>query len=183
MESSHLILFFNLLHLLLDEVIITLIFFQELRIFRCNIRPAERHEVVDVLAQTQAAGRPFTFSFWVGGRSIPSTGGVCRAQVTFYERDGFRGQTFTVDNVVPNFAPLGFNDKARSAIVEHGRWEVCEDIHFRGNCVVLVPGSYDFHVAYTLVGLAAGLLVARISAAFCSDSTGTPLISETRSGG
>ena len=46
------------------------------------------------------------------------------AQVTFYEGDGFRGRAFTVDNVVPNFAPLGFNDRARSAIVDRGRWQV-----------------------------------------------------------
>ncbi len=65
------------------------------------------------------------------------------AQVTFYEGDGFRGRTFTVDNVVPNFDPLGFNDRARSAIVDRGNWEVCEDAGFRGRCVVLRPGNYD----------------------------------------
>jgi uncharacterized protein YcfJ len=65
------------------------------------------------------------------------------AQVTFYEGDGFRGRAFTVDNVVPNFAPLGFNDRARSAIVDRGRWQVCEDSDFRGRCVILRPGSYE----------------------------------------
>ena len=42
-----------------------------------------------------------------------------------------------------NFAPLGFNDRARSAIVSGGRWEVCEDADFAGRCVVLRPGNYD----------------------------------------
>ena len=65
------------------------------------------------------------------------------AQVTFYEGDGFRGRTFTVNNVVPNFDPLGFNDRARSAIVDRGSWEVCEDAGFQGRCVVLNPGSYE----------------------------------------
>ena len=65
------------------------------------------------------------------------------AQVTFYEGDGFHGRTFTVDNVVPNFAPLGFNDRARSAIVDRGSWEVCEDAGFQGRCVVLSPGRYE----------------------------------------
>jgi uncharacterized protein YcfJ len=65
------------------------------------------------------------------------------AQVTFYEGDGFRGRTFTVDNVVPNFAPLGFNDRARSAIVDRGSWEVCEDAGFEGRCVILRTGSYE----------------------------------------
>ncbi|HVN34737.1 MAG TPA: beta/gamma crystallin-related protein [Casimicrobiaceae bacterium] len=65
------------------------------------------------------------------------------AQVTFYEGDNFHGRTLTVDRVVPNFAPLGFNDRARSAIVSGGSWEACEDADFRGRCVILRPGSYD----------------------------------------
>ncbi len=64
------------------------------------------------------------------------------AQVTFYEGEGFRGRAFTADRTIWNFEPLGFNDKARSAIVQGGRWEVCEDARFEGRCVVLRPGSY-----------------------------------------
>ena len=65
------------------------------------------------------------------------------AQITFYEGDGFHGRTFTVDNVVPNFQPLGFNDRARSAIVDSGTWQVCEHADFQGRCVILGPGRYD----------------------------------------
>lgn len=65
------------------------------------------------------------------------------AQVTFYEGDGFQGRSFTVDRTVPNFDPLGFNDRARSVVVERGRWVACEDAGFQGRCVVLRPGSYD----------------------------------------
>jgi len=65
------------------------------------------------------------------------------AQVTFYEGSNFHGRSFTVDSVVPNFDPLGFNDRARSAIVSGGSWEACEDAGFRGHCVILRPGSYD----------------------------------------
>ena len=64
-------------------------------------------------------------------------------QVTFYDGDGFSGRAFTVDNVTANFAPLGFNDRARSAIVERGTWEVCEHAGFEGRCVILGPGNYD----------------------------------------
>lgn len=64
------------------------------------------------------------------------------AQVTFYEREGFRGRTFTADRQVWNFDRFGFNDRASSAIVERGRWEVCEDARFSGRCVVLRPGQY-----------------------------------------
>jgi uncharacterized protein YcfJ len=65
------------------------------------------------------------------------------AQVTFYEGEGFRGRAFRVDNTIMNFDRTGFNDRARSAIVDRGRWEVCEDARFEGRCTVLRPGNYE----------------------------------------
>ena len=64
------------------------------------------------------------------------------AQITFYEREDFAGRTFTAENQVGNFERAGFNDRASSAVVLRGRWEVCEDAGFRGRCVVLRPGRY-----------------------------------------
>jgi len=64
------------------------------------------------------------------------------AQVTFYEQEGFLGQSFTTDAQVENFARSGFNDRASSAIAFGERWEVCEDARFRSRCVVLRPGRY-----------------------------------------
>ncbi|MFS8084804.1 MAG: beta/gamma crystallin-related protein [Acidobacteriota bacterium] len=64
------------------------------------------------------------------------------AQITFYESEEFRGRAFTVDKQVNDFARLGFNDRASSAVVERGRWEVCEHARFEGRCVVLRRGSY-----------------------------------------
>jgi uncharacterized protein YcfJ len=64
------------------------------------------------------------------------------AQVTFYQDDGFRGQSFTTDRDVGNFQRFGFNDRASSVVVQGERWEVCEDARFEGRCVVLRPGRY-----------------------------------------
>ena len=64
------------------------------------------------------------------------------AQITLYEHDGFRGRAFTTGREVSNFEHTGFNDRASSVIVEHGRWEVCDDARFRGHCVVLREGNY-----------------------------------------
>jgi uncharacterized protein YcfJ len=64
------------------------------------------------------------------------------AQVTFYSQDGFRGRTFVVSGPIDNFDRSGFNDRASSAIVERGRWEVCEHAGFNGRCVLLRPGQY-----------------------------------------
>ncbi len=69
--------------------------------------------------------------------------GQAVAQVTFYEGEGFRGRTFSARGSVGNLARSGFNDRASSAVVDGGRWEVCEDANFGGRCVVLRRGSYD----------------------------------------
>ena len=65
------------------------------------------------------------------------------AQVTFYEREGFAGRSFTTDSRVDDLARPGFNDRASSVVVTSRRWEVCEDRGFGGRCVVLRPGRYD----------------------------------------
>jgi uncharacterized protein YcfJ len=65
------------------------------------------------------------------------------AQVTFYEGEGFHGRAFTTNGAVPDFTRKGFNDRASSAVVDGGRWEVCVDSQFRGRCVILRQGAYD----------------------------------------
>jgi uncharacterized protein YcfJ len=64
------------------------------------------------------------------------------AQVTLYEHDGFQGRSFTTQKQVADFQRLGFNDRASSVIVTAERWEACDDLRFRGRCVVLRPGQY-----------------------------------------
>jgi hypothetical protein len=64
------------------------------------------------------------------------------AQVTFYERDGFDGRSFSTTKQIGNFERYGFNDRASSVIVLRDRWEVCENAKFSGRCVVLRPGRY-----------------------------------------
>lgn len=64
------------------------------------------------------------------------------ASITFYERDGFQGRSFTASRQVGNFERAGFNDRASSVIVTGERWEVCDNARFQGRCVVLRPGQY-----------------------------------------
>ena len=72
------------------------------------------------------------------------------AQITFYEREGFQGQSFTADGQIGNLQRYGFNDLASSVQVLRDRWEVCEDAGFNGRCVVLRPGRYS---SLTAMGL------------------------------
>ena len=71
-------------------------------------------------------------------------------QITFYEREGFQGRSFTTDKQVGNFDRFGFNDRASSVVVIGDRWEVCEDARFSGRCVVLRPGRYPSLAAMNL---------------------------------
>ena len=64
------------------------------------------------------------------------------SQAVLYENEGFQGRTFTADNAVSDFVRSGFNDRASSVVVRGTRWEVCDDVGYRGRCVVLRPGQY-----------------------------------------
>ena len=64
------------------------------------------------------------------------------AGVTFYEGENFGGRSLTMDGTVPNFVERGFNDRARSLVVDGAPVEVCVDINFNGGCTVLNPGRY-----------------------------------------
>ena len=64
------------------------------------------------------------------------------ADATFYSREGFRGESLRLEGRTGNFAREGFNDRASSARIDRGRWEVCEHARFEGRCVVLRRGDY-----------------------------------------
>lgn len=63
-------------------------------------------------------------------------------QVTFYERDGFRGRSFSTTTDVGDFRRTGFNDRASSVMVMGDRWEICDDVGYAGHCMYLRPGNY-----------------------------------------
>ena len=65
------------------------------------------------------------------------------AGVTFFETENYGGRQFTANGTVPNFVDMGYDDVARSAIVDGGPVEVCFDINFGGGCTILQPGSYS----------------------------------------
>ena len=64
------------------------------------------------------------------------------AQVTFYQNENFQGQTFTAEGQVGDLQRSGFNDRASSAVVKGGSWEVCDNVNFSGRCVIMRPGNY-----------------------------------------
>ncbi|MYN05889.1 glycine zipper 2TM domain-containing protein [Massilia sp. FT127W] len=70
-------------------------------------------------------------------------GGQAMAQITLYQNEGWRGRAVSISSTSDDLRRVGFNDRASSVVVEKGRWEVCEDAGFRGQCRILKRGSYE----------------------------------------
>ncbi len=62
-------------------------------------------------------------------------------RVVLYEDRNFGGQAFVVTTTMTQLR--GFNDKAGSARVEGGNWELCEDDRFGGRCVTITQDVSD----------------------------------------
>jgi hypothetical protein len=63
-------------------------------------------------------------------------------EITLYTHDNFGGPAMTVRESVNDLVPAGFNDRVSSVQVRSGRWQLCKDINFSGQCIVLEPGEY-----------------------------------------
>ena len=64
------------------------------------------------------------------------------AEITLYGQEDFRGRSFTTEAPVRNLERVNFADRASSAIVRGGRYEICDGRGFEGKCMVLRPGQY-----------------------------------------
>ena len=76
------------------------------------------------------------------GMGVAAVTTAAGAQVTLYDTTRFGGQAFEVNQTMPNLADTPFNDKAWSAIVHQGSWQLCADAFFVGHCETLVTGEY-----------------------------------------
>ncbi len=68
--------------------------------------------------------------------------GAQAAEVALYEQPGFQGRQLTLRGAAADFASVGFNDRASSAVVISGVWEFCSDAEFRGYCQTFGRGEY-----------------------------------------
>ncbi len=64
------------------------------------------------------------------------------AEITFFERDGFRGRTLTLRGHTPDLKNFGFNDRISSLAVRSGTWQLCTEPEFAGACINVAPGEY-----------------------------------------
>jgi beta/gamma crystallin len=64
------------------------------------------------------------------------------AEITIYKQPQFSGGGVTVKGATRDLGPLGVTDQASSLVVRGGRWEVCTQPDFNGDCRTLEPGKY-----------------------------------------
>lgn len=65
-----------------------------------------------------------------------------RARVILFDGLDLQGASIPLHDDVVNLGQLGFNDRARSMLIEAGTWQFCVDAHFGGRCRVYGPGQY-----------------------------------------
>jgi hypothetical protein len=64
-----------------------------------------------------------------------------RSRLVLFDDTGFRGHSFVVDDMTPSLRALG--NRARSAKVYGGMWEICDGDRFRGHCETIIDGLPD----------------------------------------
>ena len=63
-------------------------------------------------------------------------------EIFLFENVNFQGRQISLRGPAANVSSLGFNDRTASIVVRSGRWEVCSDDNFRGECAIFEPGQY-----------------------------------------
>ena len=71
-----------------------------------------------------------------------AAGAAAAAEITLYENDNYNGRRVQANASISNLANANFNDRASSATIRDGQWQVCSDAYFGGRCVTLGPGNY-----------------------------------------
>jgi hypothetical protein len=71
-----------------------------------------------------------------------AAGTVQAAEMTVYKQPNYTGQQLTLRGDANSLAGAGFEDQISSIVVRSGRWQVCSQPDFKGDCVVLARGEY-----------------------------------------
>ena len=99
---------------------------------RCVVLGPGRYPTLEVMGMNDAI-----VSLRPKAAEAPQAG----AEITLFGREGFVGRSFVTQEQVRNLERHDFNNRASSAIVLGGRFEICDGPAFEGRCMVLRPGQ------------------------------------------
>ena len=84
--------------------------------------------------------RPYQFALMLSTALLAQAAHA--GEVTLFSGYDLSGRESIVRGDVGNLQSQGFNDRAMSLMVHAGRWEVCTDADFRGECRVFESGPH-----------------------------------------
>ena len=64
------------------------------------------------------------------------------AEIRVYKQPNFSGEGIAIRGAAVNLADANFQDQISSLEVRGGRWQLCTQPNFKGDCVVIGPGDY-----------------------------------------
>lgn len=73
---------------------------------------------------------------------VGGPGGGAQGRVVLFDGLDLRGASMPLHGDIVNLGELGFNDRARSMVIEAGTWQFCEHANFAGRCRMYGPGQY-----------------------------------------
>lgn len=79
----------------------------------------------------------------IGGGGVGGGGGNSTSGIVLYQWIELAGRSIALTGNVNNLDELRFNDRASSAVVSRGTWQICSDANFGGSCGTFPPGRYD----------------------------------------
>jgi hypothetical protein len=71
-----------------------------------------------------------------------AAGAATAAELRVYKQPNFSGAGLVIRNNANDLADSGFQDQISSIEVRSGRWQLCTQPDFRGDCVVIGRGDY-----------------------------------------
>jgi hypothetical protein len=63
--------------------------------------------------------------------------------VELFSRARFGGESLPFGHDIKDLGEFSFNDRAGSLVVHTGTWKFCQDVRYRGRCVIMRPGRYE----------------------------------------
>jgi hypothetical protein len=79
-------------------------------------------------------------TFFVAGLAL--AGAAQAAEITIYKQPNFAGGEQTFNRDYTSLQGSGIYDQSKSVVVRSGRWQVCSQPEFQGDCQVLERGQY-----------------------------------------
>ena len=74
--------------------------------------------------------------------ALATAGAVQAAEITIYKQPNFTGGEQTFNRDTASLQGSGVYDQSKSVVVRSGRWQVCSQPNFQGDCQMLDRGQY-----------------------------------------